>query len=336
MKGALLPEDILRSLKKGNLAPFYLFYGPDEFTLERVLARIREEFIPGSSRDFNLEICYGGENNAEPYDIINRAKTMPFLASRRLIIVRRMEVFTTDQLDKFIPYLEDPVKSTCLIFISSKTDFRYNFYKKIDSLGLAVNFPEIKGKQVVPWIRRTAKELGINISEYAFIHLQEIVGDRPIDLYNELIKLQLRYGDGKIGEEEVRGMAIYGRIYSIFNLTDALSMKNIGESLSALNSFLEEEDKKSGPLRLTGMLNKQIILLWQTKALLEKGVKPKDVVKKLGVRPFVAEKLVKQSRHWSIDDLEGGIALLQEADRLIKSGSRPKPVFESLFFSLCS
>ena len=335
MKGALLPEDILRSLKKGNLAPFYLFYGPDEFTLERVLARIREEFIPGSSRDFNLEICYGGENNAEPYDIINRAKTMPFLASRRLIIVRRMEVFTTDQLDKFIPYLENPVKSTCLIFISSKTDFRYNFYKKIDSLGLAVNFPEIKGKQVVPWIRGAAKELGINISEYACIHLQDIVGDRPIDLYNELIKLQLRYGDGKIGEEEVREMVIYGRTYSIFNLTDALSTKNIGESLSALNSFLEEEDKKGGPLRLIGMLNKQIILLWQTKALLEKGVKPNDMVKKLGVRPFVAEKLVKQSRHWSIDGFEEGIALLQEADRLIKSGSRPKPVLESLFFSLC-
>jgi DNA polymerase-3 subunit delta len=335
MKGTLLPEDILRSLKKGELAPLYLFYGPDEFTLERVLARIREEYIPGSSRDFNLEICYGGEANADPYDIINRAKTIPFLASRRLIIVRRMEVFTNDQLDKFIPYLENPVKSTCLIFISSKTDLRYKFYKKIESLGLGVNFPEIKGKQVVPWIRRTAKELGININEHACIHLQEIVGDRPIDLYNELIKMQLRYGDGKIGEEEVKEMAIYGRIYSIFNLTDALSTKNIGESLSALNSFLEEEDKKSGPLRLTGMLNKQITLLWQTKALLEKGVKPKDVAKKLGVQPFVAEKLVKQSRHWSIDDLEEGIALLQGTDRLIKSGSRPKPVFESLFFSLC-
>lgn len=336
MKGALLPENILRSLKKGDLAPFYLFYGPDEFSLERLLTRIREDFIPGSSRDFNLEICYGGEANADPYDIINRAKTVPFLAGRRLIIVRRMEEFTADQLDKFIPYLEDPVKSTCLIFISSKTDFRYNFYKKIDSLGLAVNFPEIKGKQVVPWIRRTAKELGININEYACVHLQEIVGDRPIDLYNELIKLQLRYGDGKIGEEEVKEMAIFGRTYSIFNLTDALSTKNIGGYLSALDSFLEEEDKKSGPLRLTGMLNRQIGLLWQTKALLEKGVNPKDLVKKLGVQSFIAEKLVKQSRHWSIDDLEEGIALLQRADRLIKSGSRPKPVFESLFMSLCS
>src|SRR4030043_154737 len=105
MKGAPLPEDILKSLKRGELAPFYLFYGPDEFTLERVLARIRDEFLPGSSRDFNLELFYGGEASADPYDIISRAKTIPFLAGSRLIIVRRMEEFKSDQLDKFIPYL---------------------------------------------------------------------------------------------------------------------------------------------------------------------------------------------------------------------------------------
>jgi DNA polymerase-3 subunit delta len=335
MARELLAMDVLKSLEKGDLAPVYLFYGQDEFTLERTLSRIKEEFIPGSSRDFNLEICYGGDENADPYDIINRAETMPFLAGRRLVIVRRTEKFTTDQLEKFLPYLEDPVESTCLIFIASKTDFRIIFYKRIKDMGLAVNFTEMKGRQVVPWIRQRARELGINISEDACIHLQEIVGDRPIDLYNELIKLQLRYGDRKIGEEEVKEMAIYGRTYTIFNLLDHLSIKDIGGSLLALKSFLEEEDKRLGPLRLTGMLNKQICLLLQTKAILENGGRSKDLVKKLGVQSFVAEKLVKQSAHWSTDDLEKGIALLHRADRLFKSGSRPEPLFESLFMSLC-
>jgi len=334
MRGELLPKDILRSLEKGDLAPFYLFFGPNEFTLERVLSRIKEEFIPESSRDFNLEICYGGED-ANPYEIINRAETIPFLAGRRLIILRRTEEFTADQLDKFLHYLEDPAKSTCLIFIASKTDFRNNFYKKIKSLGLAVNFTELKSNQVVPWIRRTAKELGINISEHACIYLQEIVGDREMDLYPELVKLQLRYGDGNIGEEEVKVMAIYGRTYSIFNLMDALSVKDIGKSLSALNSFLEEEDKRSGPLQVIGMLNRQIGLLWQSKAILEKGGRSKDVEAKIKIPSFAAEKLVKQSTHWSMDNLEEGITLLYRADRLLKAGSRPKPVLESLFMSLC-
>ena len=126
MPADLWPEDILKSLEKGDLAPFYLFYGPGEFRLERVLEKIRRDFIPESARDFNLEICYGGE--MDPYEIINRAQTSPFMAKNRLLIIRRTEAYTTNQLDIFLPYLENPVLSTCLIFIASKTDFKKKFY----------------------------------------------------------------------------------------------------------------------------------------------------------------------------------------------------------------
>ncbi len=61
MPGDLPPDDVLKSLEKAQLAPYYLFYGPGEFRLEKVLDRIREGFIPESARDFNLEILYGGE-----------------------------------------------------------------------------------------------------------------------------------------------------------------------------------------------------------------------------------------------------------------------------------
>ena len=125
----LQPDDVLKSLEKSQLDPFYLFFGPSEFRLEKVLDRIREDFIPESVRDFNLELCYGGE--IDPAEIINRAQTLPFMAQNRLIIVRRIEEFSPGQLDTFLPYLEDPAPSTCLIFISSRTDFKRKFYKKL-------------------------------------------------------------------------------------------------------------------------------------------------------------------------------------------------------------
>ena len=61
MNRDLQPENVLKSLEKGQLAPFYLFYGPDEFRTEKVLDKVRGLFIPESARDFNLEILYGGE-----------------------------------------------------------------------------------------------------------------------------------------------------------------------------------------------------------------------------------------------------------------------------------
>ncbi|MDP6180479.1 MAG: hypothetical protein QGG48_11355, partial [Desulfatiglandales bacterium] len=133
----LLPEDVLKSLERGQLAPVYLFYGPGEFWLEKVLDRIRENLIPESARDFNLEIFYGDE--ADPLDIINRARSVPFMARNRLMIVRRTEKFGTTALERLLPYFEEPVESTCLIFITSKTDFKKKFYSRIRTSGRAVN-----------------------------------------------------------------------------------------------------------------------------------------------------------------------------------------------------
>jgi DNA polymerase-3 subunit delta len=116
MAGDLHPEDVIKALERGRLAPFYLFYGPNSFMLERVLGRLRNEFIPENARDFNMEICYGGESS--PVDVVNRAQTIPFLSSNRLIILRRTDSYNAEQLNKFIPYLEKPVDSTCLIFLS--------------------------------------------------------------------------------------------------------------------------------------------------------------------------------------------------------------------------
>ena len=331
----LTPEDILKSLETGQLAPFYLFHGLGEFRLEKVLDRIRASYIPSSSKDLNLEVFYGGERT-HPAEIVNRARSLPFLAENRLIIIRRTESFSTDELEAFLPYLKKPAETTCLIFIASKTDFRKNFYKRIRELGQAVNFTKLKESQVVPWIRRTAGELEVKIDGQACAYLHQIVGDSLRDLYAELEKLHLRYGEGLMGVEQVKELAVHSRVYTVFELMNKVSEKNCSESLDVLNRFLEEEDKRDAPLRILGMLNRQIRLLWQTKHVLSRGEQARDVAKRLGLPDFSARDFVKQSQYWSINELESGLRLLYQTDGLLKSGSPAKPVLEDLVFCLCA
>lgn len=329
----LQPEDILNALEKGCLAPFYLFYGPGEFRLEKILDRVRSDFIPESARDFNLEIYYGGEIDST--EIIHCANMIPFMGQNRLIIVRRTEAFTQDQLEHFLPYFEKPSSTTCLIFISSKTDFKKKFYKGIRSSGQAVYFAELKDNQIVPWLMRTAKEMGLNIEGQACTYLQQIVGNSLRDLYAELVKLQIRNGEMPVSVDQVRELAIHSRIYSIFELMDAISYKNLPGSLSVLNRFLEEEDKIGAPLRIMGMLNRQIRILWRVKSIIDKGGRAKEVMEKLNMPSFLAGKLVKQARHWSMEEFKQCLSLLYEVDGLLKSGSRSKPVLEKLILGLC-
>ena len=333
MAGDLRPEDVIKALERGRLAPFYLFYGPNEFIIERVLGRVRNEYIPENARDFNMEICYGGESS--PTDVVNRAQTIPFLASNRLIVLRRTDSYKAEQLNKFIPYLEKPVDSTCIIFLSEKTDFKKKFYKTIRSAGYAVNFSELRINQVIPWIQTTAREIGLNIDRSGCAFIQEVTGSRLRDIYSELEKLKLSYGDRKIGETEVKDLAINSRMYSIFELMDALSEKKIAQALAVLSRFLEEEDKKSAPLQIIGMLNRQIGLLWQVKILAAKGESSGSIALKLGIAPFSVKNFLRQCKRWTSEELERGIKLLYETDRFLKSGSRSKPVLENLVLSLC-
>jgi DNA polymerase-3 subunit delta len=328
-----LPDDLFKAMKEGSTAPVYLFHGPGEYRMEKALEAIRNLLIPEPVRDFNLEILYGDEIKAE--SIVVKARSLPFMAATRVIIVRRMEKFTGEDLEKCIPYLEKPCQSTCLIFVCPKPDFRKKFYSTLRSLGQAVNFQDLKEGEVAPWIRKRAAEIGLEIDMEACLYLQKIVGNSPRDLSGELEKLYLRYGEA-VGIHQVVDTVRHSRMYTIFELVDRVSTKQCKESLIVLNRFLEEEDKRAAPLRLIGMLNRQIRLIWQTKAVLDKGGRMKDVAKKLGPVQFLARDLSRQSRQWSQEELEKGLDLLYRADGWLKSGSRPKPVLENLIISLCS
>jgi DNA polymerase-3 subunit delta len=331
----LAPEEVLKSLKKGELAPFYLFHGPGEFRLEKVLDKIRSDYIPAAARVLNVEVIYGGEKT-DPAEIISKARSLPFLFSNRLIIVRRVEKFRTGELEVFLPYLEEPVKTTCLIFVSSKADFRMSFYKRIRSLGGVVNFANLSERQVLSWIKQTAGELGLKIDGEVCAYLRQIVGNGLRELFAELEKLRLRYGEEAVGVKQVKELALHTRVYTIFELMNRISERKCSESLRILNRFLEEEDKLGAPFQILGMLNRQFRLLWQTKHILSKGGSKADVARTLGLPGFSARDFVAHSQVWSVKELEKGLELLYQADGLLKSGSRPKPVLENVLFSLCT
>jgi DNA polymerase III subunit delta len=326
------PEEVLKALEKRRLAPVYLFYGPGEFWMEKVLDQIKATFIPEGVKDFNLEILYGGET--KPDEILERAQSFPFMADHRLIIVRRAEAFSPEDLGRFLPYFEKPAASACLIFVSSKTDFNKPFYKSLRSRGWSVKFDELKTQQVAPWITKTASAMGIAMDPRAAAHLRDIIGSKAGELYSELEKLSLRFGK-EVSLEQVQESVKHSRVYTVFELIDRISTRNHKASLLALNRFLEEEDKRDGPLRVIGMLNRQMRLLWQAKFLVEKGGEATDVMKKLGIPRFSAIDLLKHGRQWKSDELERAFELLYEADGRIKSGSRPKPVLENLILGLC-
>jgi DNA polymerase-3 subunit delta len=332
MSRDLSPEDVERAIEKGQPAPFYLFHGPNEFLIERVLERLKHVLLPESARAFNMEVFYGGES--KPADILGAARSMPFLSGRRLVIARRTENFRAEELELFLPYLGNPAETTCLAFISAKGDFKKGFYSTFRDARRAVACEELREAEILPWLRKTAAELGFKIQPQAGFYLQQAVGNNLRDLYTELEKIRIRHGERTVGLEEVKGAVVQSRSFTIFELMTVFSRKDRGAALAVLNRFLGEEDKRSGPLRVIGMLNRQLRLLWETKAVLKRGGGKREVAERLGPARFSANDFIALAAQWSSEDLETGLALLYQADGFIKSGSSGKLVLENLVLSL--
>jgi DNA polymerase III subunit delta len=332
MAGDLQPEAVLQHLTKGDLLPVYLFHGPNQFILERLLSRFRESCVPESARDLNVQIFYGGET--ESSGIVDSARSLPFMSTCRLMIVRRTEGFSPAALESFLPYLENPSPTTCLIFVSGKTDFKRKFYKKLRAMGGSVAFNRLNDWEIIPWLKRAGSDLGLEIDAEACAFLVQMVGNRLQDLYSELEKLSLRHGKGRVGTEEVKNSAIFSRVYTVFELMDELSFKRVEKALVVLQRFLEEEDR-GGPLKILGMINRQIKLISLTKKVFEEGGTVRDVPKKIGLPGFLGKKMSDQAGRWRFEELEAALAHLYRADGLLKKGAAERSVLENLVIALC-
>ena len=331
MASDLSPERVMNQLKKGDMGPVYLFYGEDDFRLEKLLDFIRKTCVEEAARDFNLRVFHG--DNASTAVILDDARSLPFMSSNRVIIVRRVEKFSPSALESFLPYLENPVESTLLVFVSLKTDFKKKFYKKCRQMGVAVHFKPLYDSQIPPWIKKMAGDIGLKINGEACEYLHGIIGNRLREIHTELVKLHLRHEDRPIGVAEIKESAVYSRVYTIFELMDHISSKDRSRAVSVLYRFLEEEGRDAA-FGIIGMLNRQIRLLLETGAILAAGGGQADVAKKIRVPPFLVKKIVQQSKKWTLDELEQGLHLLHDADGLLKTGSQTHLVLEMLVISL--
>ncbi len=333
-----MPSDLpyghlLKQIETGKLEPFYLFFGTGEFLRESALSKIRETCIDPATKDFNLRVFYGDKTEAG--EILDFARSLPFMAPRRIGIVRKAEAFSPGVIEALVPYLKDASPTTCMIFIAASPDFRKSIFKLIREQGRSVNFKDPSEKRIPEWIAGTARDLGFEIDAEACGFLREITGADPMDLYPELEKLALRYAGRRVGVSEVRESAVSSRSYTIFELTDSISSRRLDVALPVLRRFLEEE-RGEAVLRVLGMISREIGLLWQCKTASDSGYGIEDITRKLGIKRFPAQKLLPRCRLWQTEELEKGIHLLHRVDAGIKTGAPPDILLERALICLCT
>lgn len=327
-------EGLINSLKRGLVAPVYLFYGEEEYLKERALENFIHHLLPQAA-DFNLDILDGTE--VEPASVVALAENMPFFADKRLVLVKNSPWFkgadktkgneakikeekNSGKEEPLLNYLANPSPSTCLIFTAgASVDRRKKLYKTIETVGQAIDFKALKPVEMTSWVIDKCKAQGKKINSTAAKNLVEANGKLGLlNLYNEVEKIITYAGERTdITISDVEAVAVKNIDQNIFAVVDDAVSGNLAKALGGINDLLA---MKEPPQKILSMLGRQFRLALLADALVQENKSEREIASMLGVHDFVAKKSVLQARRSGTSKLEWALEQLVLIDAGIKKG----------------
>lgn len=321
---------------------FYIFHGDDDLRIEEEVERMRARMGDSSNADLNTAEFDG--TSTPVGEIVGAAMAYPFLADKRLVIVKDLLTWITrkgagatgkkavEMLQDQLPQLPDWARVVFVERQKLNDNHKVVALARDDAHGFEKMF--IVPRDSSGWIIKRAQDVyETSIEPQAAMALAGVTqGDlRRAD--NELFKL-VSYvgGERAISEADVALLTPYVAEASVFEMVDALAEGRGQAALALVYRLLgQEQDVFS----IFGMIIRQFRLLLLAKDFLTSGGYPAELAKTLSVHPYVAEKVAKQSRAFELDQLERIYRALHDYDLQIKTGRiEPELALDLLIVSL--
>ncbi len=320
---------------------FHIFHGQDAHSQRETLATMLAKEGDADMLSLNTTRLDSRVSFAE---LQAACDAMPFLARVRVVLVEGLLSSVPDKafMEKLAAYLPSLPATTRLIFLEPQAlpdNHRLIRLAAEEKLGYVKKFDLPRGPELERWTRAHVEARGGHITPQAASLLaanvaplfppphggsgassytsKENVADLAL-LGNEIEKLVLYKGLGEtIEAADVELLSPYAAEAAIFDLVDALGNR---QATRAAELFQEKVVAGAEPFYLFSMIIRQFRLLLQARALLDAGERAAGIAEQLKQRPFVADKLARQARNFTLPQLEAIYRRLLEIDVEAKTG----------------
>jgi len=301
----------------------YLFHGPDDFTRNEKIAELRAAALDDPSlADLNMTALEGRDLSLG--DIRHHADAMPFMAAKRLVLVKDyidQIKNRAEDVQKLTEYLGQIPPTTDLVLVERNSlDKRHAVAKAAASAGAAIiHFAGPDKKNLQPWLIKKAKEHQALIEPSAAALLGRLVGTDLHALNNELEKLALYVaGQRAIQKDDVERLVAYTEEAEDFGLANAIGQRNARKAYDQLHKLLDEGKH---PMAILGIIAAQVRGLLEVKDMAERNLSPREIAKKKGWRSdYPARMRLKEAARFSMARLENILEQLLQIDLDIKTG----------------
>ncbi|MBO4766369.1 MAG: DNA polymerase III subunit delta [Lachnospiraceae bacterium] len=311
-------------LQSGNLRRIYVLTGTEDYLRRVYLSRLSRALLPEDDT-MNRTVFEG--NKADPMEVLEAAVTLPFLAERRLIIIRdsgwlKSSCALADHLDE-IP------ETTYFLFSEKECDKRNRLYKYAEENGHIATFEPLQEKDAAAFAANMLKRLGFAISDADAKLLADIADNDLHSIANETDKLAAYcYGRNEVTRADILTLSSAVTQAQMFKMVDAIVAKNRRAAVALYRDLLTAQTPPAVILyNLTNSFYQFSLVL----RLLRKGLSSFDIAQQLKMSSFVVGKYVKAARGASIDAVTAAVAYGSELEAKVKNGLLPDRMAVELF-----
>lgn len=231
-------------MNKGELPPVVVAHGGEPLLLDRVLNSARTGLLDPETADFNLDVLYGEDGNAQA--LASALGSMPMMDERRVILIKRAGSLPQAAKDYLVEYVKNPVATTLLVLLFEE-EKPAAWVSKVAAKAMLVDCNAPRGAALREWVVATVKERGAEIDEDALDLITDTPGVRLIDLDQELEKATLlTVQNGRITLETLQLVWGIEPEVNIWAFMDRVAAGSRLPALRDLNKLRETFDKQIG------------------------------------------------------------------------------------------
>ena len=295
-------KKIMLDLRAGKFKPVYVLHGEESFFIDRIAEEIEHLALQEHERDFNQSILYARDVDADT--VKDTCLRFPMMAERQLVVVRELNAWRIDQVEKLEPYLAKPTPSTVLVlcYKHKKIDGRKSILKTAQKGG-AVVFTSDKVREdklpetLMGFAKHYKRKLGAAEAQLLANHL----GSDLAKAVKEVEKLCLVTEEGgAITADVIQKFVGISKDFNVFELQNAIGTRNAAKAQQIARYFAA--DQKDNPLVLTlGNLNTYFGKLAMVHAL--PGRNQQELAAALKVNPYFVRDYVAHARNYPLAKL---------------------------------
>jgi DNA polymerase-3 subunit delta len=324
--------------KAGQPRPVYVLRGTDPYLLDQARRRVREVTIGGADPGLAAVETTGSE--AVLADVLDALKTLPFLAPRRLVLVREAEEFLEKPArkdekvrDVLHEYLQSPSPTGSLCLEAASWNESTNLARQVAKDGVLVLCELADADRLPRWLKTEAKRLyGKNLALPAAQMLVDYLGTDFASLLSALDALALYVGcEEKIDTPDVDALVARGHHERVWALCDAVAARQTARALELLEAFWAEG--MVAP-QIIGLLRPTFKQLLRVRALARRM----DLVKAMdeaGINYYGRDRVRRALAGFSDSGPAAAYQALVDADLEAKTTRNDRLVMETLIQRLC-